>query len=212
MTTHVGVCIPWRPQPTRVRHLNPVIDRIMEQLQQTDAEAYTVDSGHEVFNRSASFNGAVRLAEVDGCDVVVLTGADLLLYGDLAGTVERTAADGRSRIAYTDYLGLTATGTEHWYANNAWSPERAMDRREVAYATDGACAGFVVMTVAEYWHIGGHDEDYLGWGYEDVDFAVRAQFERRPGTCVALWHAEDADKHTHIESNAARFHDQHPGA
>lgn len=192
----VGICIPWRSTPGRARHLPTVQAQFANTL--PDAKVYLADSGHEVFSRSASMNQAVRDATEDGCDLVVISGADLLLDGDLPSVV-RQAADGQAHIAYTHYIGLSRQGTEQLYRTGQWRG------CHVEYRTDGACAGFIVMQVDTYWHLGGHDETYVGWGYEDVDFAIRAQFVRHPGTSIGLWHEPDVDRAHRSVVNAGYF-------
>lgn len=197
-----GVCIPWRSTPTRAPHLPTVQQHIRTLL--PDAEHYLADSGHKPFNRSASMNQAVAAAIADSCDVVVITGADLLLYsGDLPGVVDEARKDGRVHIAYVGYMGLSEPGTATFYETHRWVG------CDVAYATNGAVGGYLVMRTDTFTEIGGYDEDYVGWGHEDVDFAVRANLVRHGGICVALWHAEDKDKARRAAANAARFHARH---
>lgn len=199
-----GYCIPWRPTPSRERHFPAVMDHLSSLL--PDAKRYVADSGHDPFNRSASYNLAARRATDDGCDILVFAVADLLLDGDLPAVVEQAAEDGRAHIAYTHYRGLSRPATEMFHRGFP------LHRCPPVYVTDGAVGGFLVMRPDVYWSIGGHDEGYVGWGHEDVDFAVRANLVRHPGTIYALWHEEDDDKHDRMGANAARFHARHPDA
>jgi hypothetical protein len=201
----VGVCIPWRPAPSRVPLLAPTQANIVSLL--PEAEFFLHDSGHETFNRSASINGAVRDAENAGCDVVVICGADTLLIGDLRAAVNAAFSDGRAHIAYTQYVGLNATGTARFFAQGQltddWPPH------EIEYATTDARAGFVAVTPAAYWDTGGHNEDFIGWGYEDTDFAIRANLVRHDGLVVALYHEPDANRPECSEANKALFKSIH---
>lgn len=199
----VGVCIPWRSTPSRARHLPTVQDHLRWLL--PDAQHYLADSGHDIFNRSASTNLAVATAAADGCGLLIVTGADLLLYsGDLPAVLDQAERDGRAHIAYVGYMGLSQAGTDRFYETGTWLG------CDVAYTTNGAVGGYLAMRADTYDQVGGFDESYVGWGHEDVDFAVRAQLVRHGGICVALWHAEDPDKAEHAPANAARFHARHP--
>lgn len=199
----VGICIPWRSTPSRA----PLLPVVLAHYRDTvpDAEHYLADSGHAVFNRSASFNLAVRGATDDGCDIVVVGGADQVLDGDLPAVIRQCAEDGRAHIAHSYYAGLSRIGTRTFLRTRDWR------RCKTDYETDGCCAGFVVLPAALYWELGGHDEKFVGWGYEDVDFAIRGQFVKHSGTMVALWHAADGDKDQRGASNAEYFRAKHGG-
>lgn len=200
--TKVGVCIPWRSTPTRARHL-PTVQRHFRTLL-PDAGQYLADSGHTIFNRSASFNLSVSKAAADGCDLVIVTGADLLLYSsNLTAIIDQANQDRRVHIAYAGYIGLSQAGTDQFYETGQWTG------CDIAYITNGAVGGMLVTRVDTYQELGGHDESYIGWGHEDVDFAVRANLVRHGGICVGLWHAEDDDKAERAPANAARFHARH---
>jgi hypothetical protein len=197
----VGVCIPWRPAPSRERHLPLVLAHFAETL--PGATPYLADAGGAIFSRSASLNLAARRATDDGCDILVLSDADMVLDGDLPATVRFAAQDGRAHLPYTGYVGLSRAGTDRFHQDGYWLPD------EVDYATEGSCSGFMTMLADTYWQLGGHDETYRGWGYEDVDFAIRAQFVRHPGACVALWHEVAADRATRAPVNLAYFRSKH---
>lgn len=198
----VGICIPWRPTESREPLLPVVLEELERQL--PDAKVYLADSGHEPFNRSASRNQAVDEAEMDGCDVVVITDADTVLLGALREVVEAAYADGRAHLAYTEYLGLAWKGSLQFI--------RTRDRFGCLtdFASEDSIGAFQVMTPETFRAVGGYDESFIGWGYEDTDFAIRAKFVRHSGSCVALWHERDEDHIVRADANRERFQAKHP--
>jgi hypothetical protein len=63
--------------------------------------------------------------------------------------------------------------------------------------------GLLVLTRAAWEAVGGYDEDFIGWGYEDSDFNLRllrhSAWDRIPGRAWHLFHPTD-DNHPSPES------------
>lgn len=54
-------------------------------------------------------------------------------------------------------------------------------------------AGLAMVRTEDYWKVGGFDEQFVGWGHEDVAFRIKMDAEighhvRTPGRALHLWH------------------------
>lgn len=70
-------------------------------------------------------------------------------------------------------------------------PHWPVPEREILNAPSMGCAA---ISLECFRGVGGFDEQYVGWGYEDVDFASRCAerwpLRRVPGPAFHLWHGE----------------------
>lgn len=183
---NVAVVIPWRGgQPAREYHHRIVREHLYSIY--PDAHHLDADTGHQLFNRAASRNAGVRLAEQAGADVVILCDADTLPQpGPLAEAVS-SADDGRLHLPYTYYRGLSEQGTRDHLAGGF--PEEC----ETELAHEWATGGCMVVTPNAWWQAGGMDERFIGFGHEDVAYRIAADTllgptVKHPGTIVHLWH------------------------
>lgn len=174
---NVAICVPWRPTPSRL----PLFDYITRWVErELGWPVITGDTDDVVFNRSAARNAAVRASDAD---VVVILDADTVGQPQaFRRAVEATYADGVTRLPYTRCFVLDEHDTARALAGHPLPPR---------YEVRGACGGALVLRRDVYDSLGGHDERYTGWGYEDVDFAKRAKPERVQGCIWALRHERD---------------------
>lgn len=114
--------------------------------------------------------------------------------------------------AYDLYLRLTRESSEAMMRGE--QPHWPVPEREILNAPSMGCAAISLECFRE---VGGFDEQYVGWGYEDVDFANRCAerwpLRRVPGPAFHLWHGErdpltdapdDADA-AQVEANQSRL-------
>lgn len=184
---NVVVVIPWRGgDPGRERAYEVVSARLAAIL--PDAVVIAADSGHDRFNRAASRNLGIRLAQSAGADVTVLCDADTIPEpGPLQEAIERAVRDGCLHTPYTRFLGLTEHGTEDYLAG------KPLDGCEVELDYAFAVGGVFVVTPAAWEQAGGMDERFEAWGAEDVAFRRAADTllgptRRHEGVIVHLWH------------------------
>ncbi|GGV45738.1 galactosyltransferase-related protein [Streptomyces spectabilis] len=186
----VGVVIPWRPgTPERNAHHEYVRAHLAALL--PDAIHLDVDSGHEPFSRAGSRNEGVRQAEAAGADVVVLCDADTLAEPEPVHEAIATAADGRLHLPYSWYRGLTRDGTRAYLAG-AQAADCPVDL-EHGWATGGV----LIIQPASWWAMGGMDERFTGWGFEDAAARICADALLGPtgtheGTITHLWHPQES--------------------
>lgn len=174
----VAVAMPWRSAPKR----EALYNLVTEKYAQLGLPIFTADSDPGPFSRSQAINRAVARAYDAGHATIVISDADTLVQaGPLARAVDLTSRDGKSRLPYDKYILMTQGQTNLFVHTGSVTGD----------VYEGACSGVLVVRVDTFYQIGQFDERYLGWGYEDIDFAIRAQFERVPGTCWGMYHEPD---------------------
>lgn len=179
----IGVVFPWRPQPARVAVFEFVYAWWVRQF--PDAVVATVDSEHQSFNLSACRNKAVRLAESNGCDVVVIPDADSIPAdtAPLLAAIDESAHGGL-HLPFTRQQYLTEEETVGLF--NGHEPDRAGGHGNGA---------LYVVTPESWWAAGGQDERFSGWGGEDDQMIAAAQtligLKRHVGVVWSLWHADE---------------------
>lgn len=77
------------------------------------------------------------------------------------------------------------------------------------------CVGPIAFTRRTWEDVGGYDEKYQGWAYEDVDFWLRLtnRYPNRDGAysdqpLIQLWHPVDHHDLTRDNPNVVRFHER----
>lgn len=158
----IGVVIPWREQPSRVRAFEAVTEWYKTNL--PEAKIYTADRPGPVWNMSGSRNDGVRMAEADGCDVIVMSDADTIPQIEpLSQAIDAAYRDNLIHNSYSQYRMLGDQGTEQFFSG---IPLQRCSSK--IYET--ACSGIHVFTPKAWWDLGGNDEKFKEWGYEDTAF------------------------------------------
>lgn len=187
----VAAVIPWRPgSPERNAHHATVRAHLATLL--PDAVHLNVDSGHTPFSRAGSRNEGVRQAQAAGADVVVICDADTLAEPEPLHAAIDGAADGVMHLPYTWYRGLSPAGTRAHLAGV--EPGHCHAELEHEWAT----GGIIVIRPDAWWAMGGMDERFTGWGFEDAAARVCADAllgptVRHPGTITHLWHPPETN-------------------
>ncbi|MGW4129485.1 galactosyltransferase-related protein [Amycolatopsis japonica] len=141
------------------------------------------------FSVSRAINNAVRLAPPD-YDRFVCFGADMLPCDD---TVEWAAAELNSQpwtLLFDRGASLSEQSTTRWLRGMDILGCPEVERFQTP------CVGPIAFTSKAFDRVGGFDERYEGWAYEDVDFWYRLQRDvprtmpqTYPGTAlIQLWH------------------------
>lgn len=194
----VAICIPWREAPKRIPLLTVVMDEIESRY---PWPIFFSDSEGPVFSRARAINRAVVRAFENGHEVVVINDADTLCQPlPLEMAVARTSEDKKSRLPYDKYILMNEPQTNVYVNTHVVT----------GGAYDGACSGVLVVHHEAWDKLGGFDERYVGWGAEDVEFAIRHQFEREHGTCWGMWHEPD-ERGELTRLNMERLRTENPG-
>jgi hypothetical protein len=142
------------------------------------------------FNRSAAINAAARAA--GDWDVAVIIDADIIANADaVRAGVEIAASTNMMVVSHDERIMLTQQGTNkilNGYRGN-W---RVKGIQERVYGDSVSC---VVIVSRQLWDlVGGFDELFSGWGYEDTAFRIAAEtltgkpLIRLSSELFHLWH------------------------
>jgi hypothetical protein len=149
---------------------------------------HLIDSGHEPFNRAASRNKAVRVAEEAGVSKLVIADADCIPNPIALQEAWNAADDTAVQLPYTSCIVHAADGT-------------------VAGEYTFTCGGIYVTTTKAWWAAGGQDERFTMWAPEDMAFMIAHRtllgkpFGRHLGRLLSLGHAADKHRHQNDESD-----------
>lgn len=172
----------------------------------------------EPFSRSKARNNA--FSEATG-DILIINDADTFCnkrYIDAA--IDIVQSEDRAWVLpYTRYYNTTQNGAEKLLQQDPSVDVDVLDL-EIGntvdaknHPPDGSVAGVMVVPREAFVTVGGYDEKFQGWGYEDDAFALAldtlwGRHLRVHGYVVHLWHppAVDGDfKNPNIEANRNRW-------
>ncbi len=145
----------------------------------------SVGRSPEPFSRAQAINQGVGQTDAE---IVVVNDADTLVGPEQIRRAVAWAQGAPGLVyAYTRYrrLGPDAvidTYKDVPYGEAKWQMESAPSQSVVA------------IRRSDFWEIGGMDEQFVGWGYEDCEFADRAAryvpIRRVPGDLYHIWHGD----------------------
>lgn len=162
--------------------------------------------GHHLegpFNRSAAINRAARAADADGrWDHAVVIDSDVFLrVSQVRAAIDRASVTGRVTWAHRRWRGLS----EHW------TRRVVTDDRDFGAEIEGvdmdvyvqqtnpiswSCC--IVIPRAVWDDLGGFDERFEGWGFEDMAFQAIAKglygYERIEADIYHLWHERSEER------------------
>jgi hypothetical protein len=151
------------------------------------AEVAGFDTGHQPFNRAAARNGGVRNS-YGGANILVVCDADAIVEPEPLQAAVAAAEDGKLHLPFTVCQLLTQAGSEAVLAGAR--PRRA----KVWFTNTNSVGGCVVLTYDTWRDVGGWDERFIDWGFEDTAFWAAVDTlhgtVRHPGTLYDLWHPD----------------------
>lgn len=154
------------------------------------------------FNRSAALNRAAAAA--GDWDVAVIIDADVVVAPRMVeGAIARAVRTGGPVLAYTERHHLTPLGTNEVLQRDPAGVNMAAApgawRRWTRGRMRGSCSSCHAVTRDLWEAVGGFDEGFSGWGYEDIAFTVATEtlsgqgLFKIPGILFHLWHAVSAE-------------------
>ena len=201
----LGIAIPWRSQPSRVAAFEYVCKRYRALF--PEAKLYFGDMPGEKWNMSGSRNIAVDAAINDGCEVILVSDADVEPEKySIEKAITNTLAEGVIFLPYTETYFLTAEVSESWITGEM----PLIEAVRVSQVYRNQIAGAYVITPAIFKKLNGWDERFVGWGFEDLAFldaheTLIGPVKRAHGVLISLFH-QDRDK-SNVDSNETRYAD-----
>jgi hypothetical protein len=156
-----------------------------------------------LFNRSAAVNRAARLA--GDWDVAVIIDADVVCDPNrVKEAVELAHTSGSMVLPHNERLDLSEQASRLYRSGQVpdlteHRARRRFVRRRYAEDNGHPSVSSVVVVPRSLWNeVGGFDETFRGWGYEDTAFAAAAEtfggIIRMPGEVVQRYRAAIGDK------------------
>jgi hypothetical protein len=155
-----------------------------------------------LFNRSAAINRAAAAA--GSWDVGVVLDSDVLADPELVReAIVHAAATGRMVVAFDVRHDLSRAGTARVVDGFSGSWSKWIERDHYDQHS-----GIVAIPRALFDQVGGFDEAFEGWGYEDTAFAIAAEAAagprvNLPGDCWHLHHARAPEARAYSPSWSA---------
>jgi len=123
-------------------------------------------------SRSSSRN---IIMNVINTDYVIIHDADLIIFDNFFDNILNKIYDGYKFIAnFGKVINLTENQTYKVYSNDDNKYLLYVgDNKVRPYSLDSSCGGSNTVYMPYYTDIDGYDESFIGWGFEDIDFAHR---------------------------------------
>lgn len=181
----VSVLVPYRYSSL---HKQKLFDFVMSRIYCTLGWNIVVGDAPGEFSRGGSIN---RAAELSDADVFVLCDADTIANPEyLQAAVDIAPASGWV-LPYTMYYNLDEIETEHIVTSP--STIRLLPPKHSIHALDYVVSGILVLSREAFEAVGGYDERFIDWGFEDDAFASSLKSLVGPtvrieGFVSHLWH------------------------
>jgi glycosyltransferase involved in cell wall biosynthesis len=207
----ISFCIPFRADKWKRKNSFEFVRSFLEE-QWPDDEVIEADTGELPFGRSSSRNYAAKQAKGD---VLIFLDADSFVWSAQIQHAVHAARSAGWSFPYDLYHSLTEEGSvsfmngvvprEDFFEFTFPGPD-PIDRP----ASVGGC---VVVRRDAFETVGGYDERFVGWSFEDRAFAsslaaLYGPAPRIPGPLYHLWHPapeEECFGQPHMEENRSLY-------
>jgi len=182
-TPDVAVLVPWRS--IGESHRERSWSLVQKQWASFGYPVYTGDDGGNPFSRAAAINNAA--SQAPNADVYIVADADVLVVREQVEKAIAMALEGPGYVQPFDtYIPLDAQDT-YWVWQRQAVPHNLAHRPRATWVSVSACQ---VMSRQTFEAVGGFDERFRDWGYEDSAFDLRMTREQAPRRNVAgpAWH------------------------
>jgi hypothetical protein len=207
-TEMISLLIPFdSDDPERIRVFDWVLTRWS--LLFDGWEIVVGGGGMDPFSRSAARNEAFDMSTGD---ILVVSDADTICESQTVIKALRALDQGAPWVvAHDRYYSLTREYTNRLLSQSPSTPlMHPFESDWIMHAC--SLAGVLVIPRAAWERVGGYNEEFIGWGFEDNEFAARldqhwGRHVRGRGPMLHLWHPRgDADfSQPHIEHNKALY-------
>lgn len=159
----IYVVIPWKHQESRVRAYEFVKDWYEKNL--PEATVVSLTYSEVEWLPSHTRNLGVRFAEGNGADIIIMNDADTIPDGTetLRKTIDAAMSDNFIHNPYHEYRFYNIDNTNMYFSGTPLM--------HCTYRIEhGSNAGIWVFKPSSWWMLGGMDEKFKKWGYEDTAF------------------------------------------
>lgn len=178
----VCVLVPYRPDGGR----RDILWRFVRARWEREHPDWPIHVGEHLdgpFNRSAALNAAAR--DAGDWDAAVILDADAIIDAEqVAGAVRKAHALDVFVIAYTRYCYVNRKMSDAimgGYGGDWWPG--------VEWSMTNTCSTVVTVSRRLWDRVGGFDEGFIGWGFEDCAFSVAcAALGGRYRVAGEVWH------------------------
>jgi len=161
-----------------------------------------VEGHHDTgsFNRSVAINRAAERA--GSWDLGIVIDSDVMLsLSSAKAAIALARKTGRVTWGHRRWRGFAEDWTLRWMKDRRdFGPELERDEMDlyVERTNPLSWSCFIVMPRAVFDDMGGFDERFQGWGFEDMAFqsvvAGQYGYERIPGDIIHLWHPRSDER------------------
>lgn len=163
---NIALVIPWREQTNRIEPFNKTIENYKKFFD--DESIILCDKESEIFNASASRNIGISQAFNSGADIVLVSDADILIEIE---TLKKAITLSLSReeifLLYENYIRVIFDSD----SMKTLGEYNLRKNRNSGYFYP--CSGALLIPKRIYQELGGYDENFLGWGPEDLEYHYR---------------------------------------
>jgi hypothetical protein len=181
-----------------------------------DAQIYEGHHNEGLFNRSAAINLAAKLADKDGrWDMALVIDGDIFIRRSQARkAIETARKTGKVTWAHTRWREIT----EDWTKRLTGPKNRRQFNDEITgfdmdvlvrQTTPISWSCCIAVPRAVWDQVGGFDERFIGWGFEDHAFRAVVcglhGWNRLPGDVYHLWHERTTDGSGRASKNGGTY-------
>lgn len=204
----IVLIIPWKASPSREKPLKAVLDWYKTNL--PDIEIVFANASEDIWLPSASRNIGVKRAQEARADVIIMNDADTI--PEIESLLEAINAANNDKLIHLPYMDakyLTEKGTNRYIDDGIPLDQCGY----ILHSYPNVHGGVWVFTPDAWWEIGGMDEAFKQWGYEDNAFQMahqvikKSDFVRHSGSIYCFNHREQIhDNNFYLSASENRDH------
>jgi predicted glycosyltransferase involved in capsule biosynthesis len=165
--SRLGIVIPWRPTPTRIKAFEAVLDYYKSRF--PESKIYLEDYRSTTFNLSASRNIGCEKAFADGCEYVLVVDADSFVAVDAVHkALDVVKEKGIACFAFEFVVYLSSNDLLDEFAKSGFDFSIADG---FGPKMPSHMSSAIVLSKKVFEELNGWDERFIGWGHEDMAFS-----------------------------------------
>lgn len=189
------IVVPWRPQPHRIELFEIIIN--WYKIHFPGIEIYLSDRPGKYWNAAGSRNDGVKRAQELAVDVVIINDADTIPeFNPLIEAIQQCLKDNMVHNPYRYCKIYTKEHTRIFIERLKNNDFKMLEDLYTTNISNYSNGGVYVCTPDAWWSIGGQDEKFVQWGWEDSAFEIAhevikgVKLIKHDGTICSLGHKE----------------------